>query len=328
MRGDRTRVGHPAILLACLVGCLTIRGSSYASDLEPYPLPPEVGASIEKLAARSNVLIVGEVHGTREVPRLVAALLSPLNQLGYRVLALEVPNDAQAPLLAWARGETDKAPDFFANPNGDGRGNVQLLELVRTAIAPPFRWQVVCFDESEVGLEKKYAALIKTRQTRGTDSSHAPFSADDEVALWRERDATMASNLAKETRTLKSKDKVLAICGNFHARTRHAAKDPMLSKFWPSFAEMVKQGQPAWRVSSVDIAFASGAYFNQGKVQTIRGRPVERAEVRPADATEWDLVIGLPKASPASFLSGNPNSPDGRAVKEDTGPPRVPGTKR
>ena len=325
MRGDRVSVRHPAIILVCLFGCLAIRGSSYAGDLEPYPLPPEARACIEHLAARSDVLILGEVHGTREVPGLVAGLLAPLNKRGYRVLALEVPNDAQAPLLAWARGETDRVPDFFANPNGDGRGNVQLLELVRTAVSPPFRWQVVCFDDSEAIIEKQYHALIKKRQTGNAKVSS--FLSDDAISFWRERDAAMASNLLGEARSLKSTDKVLAICGNLHARTKHDAKDATTSSFWPSFAEMVKQGQPAWRVSSVNIEFSSGAYFNEGKVQTIRRRPIEHAEVRSAGRTEWDLVLNLPKASPAKSLSRNPSAPDGRAGTSKASAPGVGGQK-
>jgi hypothetical protein len=267
-------------------------------------LPPEARAPIEDLAASSDVLILGEIHGTREVPGLVAGLLAPLNERGYRVLALEMPNDQQAPLLAWARGETDKVPDFFAKPNGDGRGNVQLLELVRTAVAPPFRWQVVCFEDAEAILEKRFLALIQKK--RAGDAGLDPLMSDESLALWRENDAAMASNLLRETESLKSADKVLAICGDLHARTKRDATDPFASKFWPSFATMVKQGQPARRASSLCVAFSRGAYFNEGKVQTIRGRPIERAEVRSADQTGWDLVLSLPEASPATILSPKP----------------------
>jgi hypothetical protein len=131
----------------------------------------------------------------------------------------------------------------------------------------------------------------------------------------------MASNLLREAKSLKSTDKILTICGNVHARTKRDAEDPMLSNFWPSFAGMVKQGQPAWRVSSVDIEFSSRAHFNEGKVPTIWGRPIEHAEVRSAGQTGWDLVLSLPGASPAKFLSPNPSSPDGHPARSQTGAP-------
>ena len=46
----------------------------------------------------------------------------------------------------------------------------------------------------------------------------------------------------------------------------------------------------------------SGGYFNNGKVQTFRKRPLEQPEVRPAGQTGWDLVLSLPTATPATFL--------------------------
>jgi hypothetical protein len=155
------------------------------------------------------------------VPALVASLLAPLNERGYPVLALEVPNDAQAPVLAWARGKSERVPDFFALPSGDGLGNVQLLELVRAAVSPPFRWQVVCFDDTQAILEKKYHALIDKKRKRDADS--ALIRSDDAISLWREGDPAMAANLLKEARSLESTGRILAICGGLRqARSTEA----------------------------------------------------------------------------------------------------------
>src|SRR5262249_30602999 len=154
-----------------------IQSGSYAGDLKAYPLPPEARARIQDLAARSEILILGEIHGTQEVPELVASLLAPLTELGYHTLALEVPSNEQASLLAWARGETERIPDFFASPNGDGLGNIQLLTLTRIAVSPPFRWQIVCFDESESILEKQRLTLMQRKWTEDVDG--AQLTADD-----------------------------------------------------------------------------------------------------------------------------------------------------
>jgi hypothetical protein len=64
-------------------------------DLKPYPLPPAASAEIKNLAANSDILILGEIHGTQEVPELVASLLTPLAEVDYHILALEVPNNVQ-----------------------------------------------------------------------------------------------------------------------------------------------------------------------------------------------------------------------------------------
>ncbi len=96
------RVRHWTAIITCVSAHLLTGIGARAGDLKPYPLPPETSAEIEKLAARSDILILGEMHGTQDVPELVATLLAPLTKLGYGTLALEVPNNFQATLRAWA----------------------------------------------------------------------------------------------------------------------------------------------------------------------------------------------------------------------------------
>jgi hypothetical protein len=78
-------------------------------------------------------------------------LLAPLSQLGYQTLALEVPISEREAILAWAKGATNVVPGFFATPWLDGRGDIELLTLIRTAVSPPFQWQLICFDEFTEG---------------------------------------------------------------------------------------------------------------------------------------------------------------------------------
>jgi len=305
------RLHHSATVIACLYLFPAIHSDSYAGDLKPYPLPSAARARIENLAAGSDILILGEIHGTQEVPELVASLLDPLTKLGYHTLALEVPNNYQASLLKWLRGETERIPDFFTHPNGDGRGNAQLLTLARIAASPPFQWQIICFDESERVHEKERRFRIQKKQTGKADAPN--LTDDDMIADWRERDATMASNMLREAKSFKATNKILAICGNLHARTTNDMQQPLLSKLWPSFAGMLKQRRPAWRVSSVNIEFYSGAYFNNGKVQTLPKRPLEHPVVQSAGQTEGDLVLNLPMGRPATLL-GPVQVPVGKAA--------------
>ena len=93
------------------------QGASYAGDLKPYPLPPAASAQIKNLAANSDILILGEIHGTQEVPELVASLLTPLTEVDYHILALEVPNNVQGSLLAWARGKREPGAAENATAN-------------------------------------------------------------------------------------------------------------------------------------------------------------------------------------------------------------------
>jgi len=145
--------------------------TSVVPDLSPYPLPPQVFEGLQALAAESDVLIVGEMHGTSEVPRVIAELLPALEPLGYRGLALKIPADVRDDLAGWAMNEERPVPGFFAAPNFDGRGNAEALALVRAALRPPnaaHPWQLLCFDATD----------------------------DQPFAQWAERDARMARNLA------------------------------------------------------------------------------------------------------------------------------------
>ncbi|WKZ57080.1 MAG: hypothetical protein QY326_00015 [Bdellovibrionota bacterium] len=107
-----------------------------AAPLSPLSLPHAVEDELCGLAASSDALILGEIHGTREVPRLVLGLLDRLQQHGYGILALEVPHSQEAMLLKWTRGEESMPPPFFSNPSGDGRGNLEVLSLAREAARP------------------------------------------------------------------------------------------------------------------------------------------------------------------------------------------------
>jgi hypothetical protein len=108
------------------------------------PRPPEYGVtsditrSFGEIAAQSDFLILGEFHGTQEMPALAASLLTPLTKLGYNVLALEVPSDQQVPLTAWAMGKTTKVPSFFTRQGSDWKFELDLPHATpATFLAPP-----------------------------------------------------------------------------------------------------------------------------------------------------------------------------------------------
>ncbi len=290
-----------------LLTCVAARAQLVTEALRPYPLPADVTRSFGEVAAQSDVLILGELHGAQEVPAVAASLLAPLTDLGYNVLALEIPSDQQAPLTAWATGKTGTVPSFFARPNGDGRGNIQLLTLIRTALSPPSRWQLICFDETEAAMQRQVEELKRQAEQGSREkarSTSQPALSDALTALSLQRDAAMASNLANQRQRLAPPGKCLVICGNLHARTaNHAPTDSPLSALWPSFAAVLQRDHAAWRVSSVDIRFHGGGYFNGGKVNAIKGPSLDKAALRPVHDGDWKFELDLPHATPATFLA-------------------------
>jgi hypothetical protein len=290
------------------MGVLTLVGAVVHAQpaipsLAPYPLPSKAKEALCELAGKSDVLILGEIHGTQEVPAVAVALLQQLTEQGYRAIALEIPSDQQRPLSDWASGKTETIPSFFTDPFPDGRGNIQALSLIRIALSPPFGWRLICFDES----------WEKPDETAADD---------DPIESWRRRDAAMAANLVAERSRLAPESKVLAICGNFHARTSQptAAQtdsdkqaDDEIGKLWPSFAARLRSDLAGRQVRSINVVPHSGGYFamtasDDGKtatgVQTIRGmRKIEEAEVKPLENQWWDWELNLPRATPATFLT-------------------------
>jgi hypothetical protein len=275
--------------------------------LQSYPLPAEIKRSLGQIAAQNDLLILGEFHGTQEVPALAASLLAPLTKLGYNVLALEVPSDQQAPLTAWATGKTTKVPSFFTRPGSDGRANIQILTLIRTALSPPFRWHLICFDETEAAQERQFEELKRQAKQGPREKLLSTSQAalpEDIIALSLQRDAVMASNLGKQRQPLASPAKCLVICGNLHARTaNHSTTDSPISALWPSFAAVVQRDHPVWKVSSVNIRFHSGGFFNGGKVNSIKESPLDKAVLRPVLDGDWKFELDLPHATPATFLA-------------------------
>lgn len=253
-----------------------------SGQLDTLVLPAGVEQALLDLAAQCDLLLFGELHGTREVPALVAGLLSKLGPLGYDGLGLEAPRDQRQLLGAWASGEAQAPPGFYAQPSRDGRGSIEALELVRQAAT--LGWQVLCFDRA----------------------------ADQPVRRWADRDAWMAHNLLEQWATLCNGRRVAAICGSLHARLAPAQGVGRLWRkaiakgedLWPSFAAAVHARQPALAVGAVDVRFAAGTYVNMGE-RMIYPRPGPHAAepwFRGAHPS-YTLELWLPRANPATFLT-------------------------
>ena len=240
--------------------------------LEPYALPEAADRAVVGLARGCDVLVLGECHGTQEVPRLALGLLPELSALGYNTLALEVPNDAQGPLTAWAMGDGQPVPEFFVGPGGDGRGNKQVLAMARAAA--DCGWGLACFD----------------------------VGAGQGAHSWQERDALMARNLLDLRREGGLAGRVLAICGNMHARVRLPATEDFLPDLWPSFAAVLQGLLPEGRVDALDVIMHGGTFFNQERVLEFFEDPIPEAQYRQPEGCLYTAQLHLPRGTVATFL--------------------------
>jgi hypothetical protein len=240
----------------------------------PLPLPDAVKAGLLRLAQHSDVLIIGELHGTSEIPRLIAALYSDLLALGYRALAFELPSDMREEVAGWGIDPTCAIPRFYARPSEDGRGNAEVLGLIRDTSTG---WTLLCFDQAT----------------------------SDTFTNWAGRDARMAANLAAQRRQFCPGGKVLAVCGNMHSRLRRTYEPGHPSyEYWPSFAANLADGNPWLSVGSINVHYHGGATYNGGRViELYEGDPLPKAYLEEDSSGEHTALLHLPHATVPPFLA-------------------------
>jgi hypothetical protein len=240
----------------------------------PYDLPPLAKSQLLELAAQSDLLLLGELHGTQEVPRLVLGLLDDLAALGYGGLGLELPVGEESQLAAWAEAQGDPPPSFGPAEFRDGRGSAQVLSLIRQMLGDHNNWNLLCFD---------------------IDSLR-------ESETWADRDRRMAEELLEQWEERCPGQKVVAICGNYHSRLLAPAQPD--SGPWPSFGYTVQQARPDLTVHAVNIVFQRGAFFN-GEVRKFdlgAEHFAVAAEVRRPGSFGHTADLYLPRATAATFL--------------------------
>lgn len=150
-------------------------------------------------SGESRLIVIGEMHGTREVPDLVAALVEKYSAQGPLALALEMErteHDALARYMASdgaaaAREELRRRPYWnIADGSNDGRRSVDMLDLIES---------------------------MRVLKAAGRDVAIAPY--DIPPGTYRgseDRERSMASYLHSIHRALP-RGRMLVLTGNVHA---------------------------------------------------------------------------------------------------------------
>lgn len=234
-------------------------------------LPDNVRQALLQLAQESDCLIIGELHGTQEIPQLVAALRDDLTALGYGGLAYETPMAEQEAAMQWASGASAAVPAFFHLPPSDGRPNKHVLALLGQVAETG--WQILFFDADD----------------------------DQKRETWQERDRTMADNLTAQWQQFCPDRKIVAVCGNLHSRLTNIPG--FYDDLWPSFAACFQERNPQRVVRSVMVVFHGGSFYNIGVKELHGGEPLAEAKVREDTTQGHYLALHLPQATPATFLT-------------------------
>jgi len=130
-----------------------------------------------RLSEPGATIVLGDLHGTRELPAFVGRVVSALATTRPVVLALELPVDELPSLPAFLASDGGPAAraallrdDWWQRAYQDGRSSVAMLELLETARrlrARGARVDVVCFDavlpaDQETNAELREATMAQT----------------------------------------------------------------------------------------------------------------------------------------------------------------------
>ncbi|RKG60676.1 hypothetical protein D7X30_07040 [Corallococcus sp. AB011P] len=147
-----------------------------APGAQDAPVFTECGQSIlglKKLAKAGGVMLLGELHGTQEVPRFIAQAVCQLVTSGMPVtVGLELPVENEDRITAFLQsqgGDVDwlklmEAP-FWRSPYPDGRGSeavANMLEQLRHLRAQGLDVAVFVYDHPKLSGQQREDALTKT----------------------------------------------------------------------------------------------------------------------------------------------------------------------
>jgi hypothetical protein len=108
-------------------------------------LPAAVHRQIESF----RVIMIGETHGTRELPQVPLSVIRSLRRQGKSVaLGLEIPRSAQPDIDRFLKSgnmEELKRSKFFSEDVRDGRNSEAMARLLSTLRKTP-EVKVICFD--------------------------------------------------------------------------------------------------------------------------------------------------------------------------------------
>lgn len=119
-----------------LVSLLILAPSACATPASPPACYPPAGASAIWADPRAQYIVLGEYHGTNEMPSATAELVCDAARDGEHILvALEFPRSEEAALQAFLAGELDGVAMLqnsrFWQSGHDGRASAAMLSMLQ-----------------------------------------------------------------------------------------------------------------------------------------------------------------------------------------------------
>jgi hypothetical protein len=259
--------------------CLLALASAPAIAHEGDRAVANAAMLVETAASGHRLILLGELHGTREIPEFVGRLVGDYAQHGPVVLGLEVPVSEQTAIEGFLSSNGDKLAreallsNTFWRRNDvqhDGRRNYDILDLIerlREMRASGRAVEILAYDNP--------------------DGSHVTSEKRDSDMATRIRDA-----FGKTPRTF------LVLSGNVHAMLRRPADAPQEMQA-PMGSHLVDLSP-----FSVDITARSGESWICLERCQAASIPRLDAASGPLKDDSYNFLVVLPRFSVAHLIGG------------------------
>ena len=234
---------------------------------------------VDSLLSRAPVVLLGEMHGTAEFPAFVSRLACHAEAQGGVIVALELPQDMQPALDAFARDPSESHAqalfglEMWTKDYQDGRTSLAMKQLIEALAGRAARGQKV------------------------------RLLAIDEPAHPDARDQAMALSVERAHR--ESPDaRIIVLTGNVHNRLTLGV--PWDAQYRPMGLELREAGVP---VTSLHGTYAMGTawYCETGEAASCGVKPLESDQ--PAASMSISLDTPCPNgACDGQFHVGKPSA--------------------
>ena len=210
-----------------------------------------------------KLILFGEIHGTKEIPKLIEKFLIEIAKTEEFNICLEIPEEFQEKIDEFMESGNDDVLEnipFFLEPdNQDGRGSLEYLDIIK-----------------EINnIDKNYKRNIKI------------FCIDSNSDNQERRESYLAENILKKI----SDKKTFAILGDVHASKSFVSF--FGKKFLPAGGILFnKLGN---KMFSTRILPKKGEFFNFGVKKIIESNSEDLFN------KNFDYIHELEKVTPCSF---------------------------
>lgn len=214
------------MMRAILFSFLCLLARPIPAQTKFFDLDKLDSADFRSFMGNKKVLVVGEMHGTEEVPTLVLKMIRQLHQSGQPLtVGLEIPSDHQQVVESFLKkGDFSRLLqlEYFQYP--DGRTSVAMGQLIR-GLRDLKDIRVICFD-----IDSKLSSSIN-------------------------RDSVMGVNLSKGYQD----GYLVMLTGNLHANLKEGYWRPNFKSAVYHFSKLRKLDD---QLLSLNTYFGSGTIWN------------------------------------------------------------------